>query len=107
MTTIQLTSADSGRTIDVRVGDEIVILLPRIATTGYQWHVERLDAPLTLEAESYRPDSPPQFGSGGVSELRFRAAGPGHARLELKYWQPWEGDRSVTERFALDVNVTA
>ena len=112
MPTITLTNADNGRTIEAREGDEIVLQLPENPTTGYRWHVDRVEGALEPEAESRLPEaapSPPdpnvQFGRGGVRELRFRAVAPGTARLELKHWQAWEGERSVVERFALDVTL--
>ena len=106
MSTVTLSNADHGRSIPVQTGDETVVRLPENPTTGYRWFVERIDGPITLESDSYTASPPVAIGSGGMRELRFRATAPGAARLELKHWQEWEGDSSVTERFAVDIDVT-
>ena len=106
MSTVTLSNADNARSIRVRTGDEIVVRLSENPTTGYRWFAERIDGPVTLESDSYASTPPVRIGSGGMRELRFRATAPGAARLELKHWQEWEGDSSVTERFAVDIAVT-
>jgi len=108
MATITLTEANDGKAIRVREGDEIVLGLPENATTGYRWHVGRsdgLDEKDTGEREG--PKGPnPQVGGGGTRKFRFVAKSPGSARLELKHWREWEGDKSVIARFAVDITVT-
>lgn len=106
MTTVTLTNADSGKSIEARPADEIVVRLGENPTTGYRWQVDRADGPLEQVSDAYSPDPDMQFGSGGTREFRFRASGPGDARLELKHWQAWEGEPSVMERFAADVRIT-
>jgi inhibitor of cysteine peptidase len=109
MATVSLTNANNGQSIEVRQGDEIILRLSENPTTGYRWHIDRADG---LEQEmaqhttgADRPDPNPRFGQGGVRELRFRAKEPGEQRLELKHWQEWEGERSVTERFGVDIRI--
>jgi inhibitor of cysteine peptidase len=106
VSTVTLSNADNARSIRVRTSDEIVVQLPENPTTGYRWFVERIDGPVTLESDSYTAVPPVAIGSGGMRELRFHATVSGAARLELKHWQEWEGDSSVTERFAVDIEVT-
>ena len=108
MATITLTEANDGKTIRVRQGDEIVLGLPENATTGYRWHVARSDGLDEKEmGERERPTGAnPQVGSGGTRKFRFVAKGPGSARLELKHWREWEGEKSVIARFAVDITVT-
>jgi inhibitor of cysteine peptidase len=101
MPVVTLTSVDDGKAVGVHPGDELVVRLSENPTTGYRWHIDRADGPLHLETDAYHPAPSVQIGSGGVREFRFRAAAAGSARLELKYWQPWEGERSVVERFAV------
>jgi predicted secreted protein len=111
MTAITLTSAHDRTSIEVRPGDEIVLHLPENATTGFRWHVDQMQGPLEqvsdgyVEAEPEAPHGDVQFGRGGIREFRFRAICPGSARLELKNWQPWEGEASVTERFAVQITI--
>ena len=107
MRTIELTSADSGRSLAATPGDEIIVLLAENPTTGYRWHAEVYGDAVALEADGYRPPplpepSQPVFGRGGQREFRFRVLAAGSTVLELKLWREWEGESSVLER----VNVT-
>ncbi|MDQ3681308.1 MAG: protease inhibitor I42 family protein [Actinomycetota bacterium] len=105
MSTQTLSAADNGKTVNVGVGDVIVIRLPENPTTGYRWFLERVDEPLLeTEDDSFSLDPNPQIGSGGTRELRFRSKAPGRGAIALKHWQEWSGEQSVTERFALQVH---
>ena len=109
--TIELTSADDGRTIAATPGDEIVVLLAENATTGYRWQAQVHGVAVELEADGYRPPSLPQpsqpvFGRGGQREFRFRVLAPGSAVLELKLWREWEGESSALERVTVTVEAT-
>ncbi len=103
MATLTLTKADDGRSVRMGGADEIVLQLPENPTTGYRWQIERIDRALELTADTYQASPTVRIGSGGVREFRFRRVAPGDARLELKHWQEWEGDRSISERFAITV----
>jgi inhibitor of cysteine peptidase len=105
MTEVRLTEADTGRTLDVGLGDEIVVRLNENPTTGYRWQVERVSGPLEPCGDSFELVPDAQLGTGGVRVLCFRAVSPGSAHLELKHWQAWEGDRSIDRRFMIDVKV--
>jgi inhibitor of cysteine peptidase len=104
MSAISLSVADNGKLIDARVGDELVIRLPENPTTGYRWQVDHAEG-VQLEVDAYEMSPPLQIGSGGVREFRFRAASQGNAQLRLKHFQAWEGEKSISERFALDINI--
>jgi inhibitor of cysteine peptidase len=105
MRSMTLTSADNGKSIQVHQGDEIVVRLPENPTTGYRWQIDQVAGLIELEADSYQPESNMQFGSGGTREFRFRTKELGTARLGLKHWQAWEGEKSVTDRFAVEIQV--
>ena len=109
MAAVPLTKANNGRSIEVRQGDEIILRLPENPTAGYGWHIDRADglSPETSEhtTGSDQPDPNPRsareaFGSFG-SGPRSRGA----RRLGLKHWREWEGERSVTERFGVDIAI--
>lgn len=78
--------------------------LPETAATGYRWSIDRIDG-ATSEGDSYDLGTNMQPGAGGTREFHFRVTGPVKGRLELKHWRDWEGESSVTERFAADVTV--
>jgi len=111
MAVVSLTRANNGQSIEVRQGDEIILRLPENPTAGYDWHIDRADGLLPELSEhttgSNQPDPSPRRGKGGVREFRFRAKEPGSRRLELKHWREWEGERSVTERFGVDIGIVS
>lgn len=104
MDTIVLTEADSGRTVDVMTGMTLELRLPANRTTGYRWAVEEAGAPvLAVIEDTYVVAEDPQMGTGGTRILRYRVQESGTGRLRLKYWQEWEGDSSIAERFEASV----
>ena len=100
-----VTAVDNGTTIEVHPGDELVVRLEENPTTGYRWQIDRIDGPLEPAGDSYELSAPGMIGGGGSHEFRFRATGPGTADLTLKHLRSWEGDASITQRFAVTVNV--
>jgi inhibitor of cysteine peptidase len=109
MAAISLTDANNGQSIQVRQGDEIILRLPENPTAGYRWHIDRADGLAQEMSEhttgSDQPGPNPRLGQGGVRKFRFRAKEPGMRRLELKHWREWEGERSVTERFGVGIEI--
>ncbi|KKD08702.1 protease inhibitor I42 family protein [Streptomyces sp. WM6386] len=91
------------REVRVGLGDDVVLRLPENATTGYRWHVERLDGGLEVVAGDYVPPGPLLPGAGGTRELRLRPSKAGQGLLELALKQPWGED--VAERYTLRVTV--
>lgn len=105
MTTLTVSETDDGRTISAHAGDEVVVRLPENPTTGYRWYVERIDGNVVHEGDSFALGPDVKIGSGGIRELRFRATAAGTARLQLKRWQPWEGEHSVDARLAVTLTI--
>ena len=109
MAVVSLTKANNGQSIEVRQGDEIIVRLPENPTTGYGWHIDRADG-LSPETSEYamgsdQPDPNPTVGQGRRSGVSIPGQGAGARRLELKHWREWEGERSVTERFGVDIAI--
>jgi len=108
MTVIHLTQFDNGRTIEIRQGDEVILELPENRTTGYCWKIDRHDG-FILKQEEHKidtnedqPDPERLIGHGGFVEFRFLFINPIQGRLELKYWQEWEGESSATKPFVAE-----
>ena len=92
--TVELTLKDTGSTISVRPGDEIVVTLDSNATTGFAWEltVEPMDQVLELLGSEYvRPESE-LVGAGGQEVWRFRAIGEGTTSLQLTYLRAFSGE---------------
>jgi inhibitor of cysteine peptidase len=105
MPTITITTSDNGRVIEAKKGDEIVLRLPENPTTGYRWTVDRVSGHASFTDDAYQPDPEMTFGSGGVHTFRLHCEEAGTARAELKHWQEWEGETSVTDRFAVEIQI--
>lgn len=115
--TVIVTQADDGRTLNLRRGELLRVVLPDIAGTGYSWEIESLDRRL-LRSEGQRtwqdPGPPPAPGVigpaglvGGPMQISFllRAMAPGETELRLRHWRPWEGPGSVDRRFRLRLRI--
>src|SRR5262245_8197601 len=87
----------SGSSVRVRVGDEILLRVPEIPTTGYAWTVSAVDPALHLVESTYRGESgEPTPGAGGQRVIRLRAASPGEADARFTLKRPWESDAAQT-----------
>lgn len=113
MPTIVLTRADNGKSIELSRGQKLSIRLPENPTTGFRWEIESAQVVtpqvevVTFESSSYAPAADGGMGGGGERTLVFRVANPGTTRLQMKLWQPWEGNHSIVERYSLTVRVSA
>lgn len=81
--------------VEVDVGDEIVIRLPEISTTGDVWSIGSMSDGLLLTG-----DSPP--GAGGTRVLRLRLAGPTGGQVLL---QRCRGEAAPSEERRITVTV--
>jgi inhibitor of cysteine peptidase len=101
---LTLSEQDNGRRVPAHVGDVLEVRLAENATTGYGWALDSSNAGLLepVEATSDYPSA--AVGAGGAAIFRFRVVGPGSGTLALKYWRPWEGDRSAIRRFAVTID---
>jgi inhibitor of cysteine peptidase len=108
---LELTAADSGKTVAAVVGQTIVISLEGNITTGYSWQTTELSgqAVESLGKPSYvtRLHAPGIVGVGGTFTFRFKAVRPGTAALKLIYVRPWEKDQPPQETFAVTIGVGA
>lgn len=102
---ILLTEQNQGQSVDVRVGQPIVVSLPENATTGYRWAIDHLDSSLidVRQASANYPSGP--VGSAGRTEWRLLPKAAGTTQVTLKQWRPWEGDRSIVDRFSVRLRI--
>jgi inhibitor of cysteine peptidase len=103
-----LTRADHNRSAEVRVGERLAVRLPENPATGYTWAIDETDRRrLALDSTDYAAPTEGFIGARGQRAFIFTARQPGEVALKLKYWRFWEGDASVTERYAITVQVRA
>ena len=102
---ITLTEADEGKTVDVHVGDTVVLRLPENPTTGYRWSFDDLDTAAVSVQEGEHVHSSEAVGSGGEMTWRLTPASAGTTQIRLKLWRQWQGDASIRKRFAVTLTV--
>lgn len=106
MEEIKLTEADNGKTIELSPRTELLILLPENPSTGYVWGPDMADSEqIQLLNSEYVPGDDLAPGRAGGHEFRFAIRQTGTSLLRLKRWRPWEGDKSVVERFEVTLRV--
>ncbi len=103
--TTSLTGSDNGKTITVHVGDEIDIALDSNPTTGFDWAIDKSNGSLLAFKQMDYQASSNAVGSGGTDTFKFVAKSVGTVNLQLKYWRSFEGDRSITRRYAVTIQI--
>lgn len=96
------------RHLHLRTGDEVIIRLPVLPSTGYTWTPVRdqhssLDViDDTIKAAS---DDVDLLGGSATRELHLRAGRSGRDRVELQLRRPWEDNSPPAQSLSLDINV--
>jgi inhibitor of cysteine peptidase len=104
--TVYVTEAESGRTIVLSVGQELVITLASNPTTGYNWsHQSSSPNVLRVAEEKYVATEPVLIGSGGEHRVVFSAAATGQTTLRFEYRRPWETAAPAEQVVEYDVQV--
>ena len=103
----QLSETDNGKTVQVKVGDQITIALEGNPSTGYTWEAANLDASMFQQFGEiqFRSSNPGLVGSGGTLTLKFVTLRAGTAPLTLVYQRPWETDVAPQSTFTVTVIV--
>lgn len=105
--TTSLSGSDNGKTVQVHVGDEIDLALDSNPSTGFEWAIDKNDETLLTLKQSNYTGSSNLPGSGGTQTFTFMAKSAGVINLQLKYWRSFEGDKSITRRFAVTIQIQA
>lgn len=104
--TVELTDSDAGKTVDLQVGQTLVVTLQGLGTAGYVWEVTSTPGP-SLEQIGDRETLSPASGAPGASAreaFRFKAARAGQTTLSLADRRPF-GSREVAGTFEVTVRV--
>jgi predicted secreted protein len=89
--TIAITpEAQTGATVDAKVGDTVVVTLDANATTGYEWSFIGGDT-FTIVSSEYVPDPNPSglAGKGGSQVVTLEVTKAGTSDLTGVYAQSW------------------
>lgn len=94
------------RTFPLRVGDELLIRLPEIPSSGYAWElVDPAALPLSVIEERLDPEDDEQVVLGGIAQRRFhlRAETTGTADVTVRLTRPWESAAADNATFHVTV----
>jgi len=101
-----LTEADTGKTVDLTVGQSIEIRLPENATTGYRWSVKAIDTSVCeIVADERLAPGKIIPGAPGEHRWRLRATHAGACMLQLVYGRSWQSDASPARTFKVRLHV--
>ncbi len=104
---VRLEARDSGRRVELRVGQRFSVALRANDSTGYSWKVVSSGGPvLRMLGEPAFVEDSRRAGAGGTATYEFRAEEAGDAALRLVYVRAWEKDAKPSQTFSLTVVVT-
>lgn len=104
--TLSVGEGDDRRRLSAKVGDTIEISLSENASTGFVWEVDRADKLSLIDKTSRKADRP-MPGAAGTAIFRFAFTAAGSGALALKLWQPWVGEKSIVQRWAVTIDAVA
>jgi inhibitor of cysteine peptidase len=104
---VNLTAADKGSQVSVKVGGQIVITLDCNPSTGYTWEAQGLDATIFKQVgeATFVSSDPGMVGAGGTLSFTFKVLKAGTASLTLVYHRPWETGVDPLDTFSITVTV--
>lgn len=110
---IFLTESDSGRTLDLRVGDTIVVALCSTKSTGYDWYSRHGAGNVQILAEKgeryvFDPDlydGSPLTDREGTHYFSYRVIGPGVCGIALEHKRGWD-KKDPTKTFEIMIRAT-
>ena len=95
MDDVTVSAEQSGTSVALTSGQDLVVRLPSNPSTGYRWiYVEpkdavlRVDGPSSFETQS----AGGAVGAGGTEVWKLAPFKPGQQQLRFEYRRPWEQD---------------
>lgn len=105
--TVTRSDGDSGKAVQLTVGQKLVVDLEENATTGYSWQLEAaLPSMLATAGDETRPAGQAGVvGAAGRRVLTYAATRAGNGELRLVYARPWEHGVPPAKTFTVPVTV--
>jgi inhibitor of cysteine peptidase len=103
--TVTVTSSDDARSLDLHVGDRILVSLAENPTTGYRWELQAPNGRLALEDDTFEMVADPAVGRGGTRRFAFSAKAPGSVTIALRLTRAWARAEPPLQTFSVDVRV--
>lgn len=106
---VQLTQADSGKTVSLARGGTLIVALTSNPSTGYAWSVvspEPKNLELDGEPKFVPPGSTsPVVGAAGTQVFTFKAVATGKSTLRMEYRRSFEPNEPAQGTFTVEVEV--
>ena len=106
---LAVTAGDKGKTVTVKVGQEVDVSLEGNITTGYSWDLAGIDGQaVALDGKvNYKENkhTAGMTGAPGMFHAKFKVLKPGKATVKLQYQRPWEKDKKPAETFEVTFSV--
>lgn len=105
MTQIVIDQKNNNSTLDVSVGDIVLITLSENPTTGYRWQPNRVDEEIILLKDSKYDTSGNGIGSGGIRTFTFEARSTGTTKVSCDLRREWEKEKKSIQQFQVFIQV--
>jgi inhibitor of cysteine peptidase len=100
---MKLSENDTGKTIEVLIGDELEVILPGNPTTGYVWELSSLDSNNLRPGKADFIANDKALGSGGMEIIKFHAIAAGTSVVRLIFHRPFEQNMPPLKTFEVTV----
>ena len=92
-------------TLEVNVGDTILIDLKEIPTTGYRWKLDEVDEKIITLVDSKYTLTSDGIGGAGSRMFTFKTRSPGKTKICLDLKREWEQNVSPIDQFQVSIQV--
>lgn len=97
----------NGKQFSIPKGRIFWVDLPSNPTTGYDWHLDRLNLKYFRFINSgFKHPSTKLIGAPGKKWFEFKAIRAGNCGLSLLYYRSWEGKKNAAKKYKLRLNIT-
>lgn len=96
----------NGRQLSISKGQVFRIQLPSNPTTGYDWHMDKINLRYFRFINSgFSHSTRKLVGAPGKKWFEFKALRAGNCNLRLLYYRSWEGKRKAAKEYTLSLNI--
>jgi len=100
-----LTEADNGTTVNLKLGETLILHLAENPSTGFLWNITTTRG-LAVENDQYTPEHTERVGAGGIHEWTFRATEKGTQKIVGIYKRPWMNTTGTEQTFEVTINIS-
>jgi inhibitor of cysteine peptidase len=106
-TTVEVSEPAPSETVQLIVGDRLIVKLAGNMTTGYMWSlVEDGGDILVMEGDPTAIRDSDLIGAGELSVFSFTAASAGEAQLQFIYQRPFETEVPPINTFDITIQIS-